>query len=116
MFADIASAWLEVIPVFAVFAVIALAWPDVIPVFAVFAVIALAWPDVIPVFAVFAVIALAWSAVMPFPSSRLERSTVSLLPPSIPIVRVVPSKAEPEIFWSSFAFNLPYVAPLTLVI
>ena len=50
---------------FAVFAVMALACPDVMPVLAVLAVMADAWPDVIPVFAVFAVIALAWPEVMP---------------------------------------------------
>ena len=37
-----------------VFAVIALAWPEVMPVLAVLAVIALAWPEVIPVLAVLA--------------------------------------------------------------
>ena len=51
-----------------------------------------------PVLAVFAVIAFAWAEVIPTPSSKLERSTVSLLPFSIPIVKVVPSKLEPEIF------------------
>ena len=57
-------AWLKPV-VLAVFAVIALACPEEIPVLAVLAVMALAWPEVMPVFAVLAVIADAWPEVIP---------------------------------------------------
>ena len=37
-------------------------------------------------------------------SKSVERFTSSLVPPSIPMVRVEPARAEPRMFWSSVPF------------
>ena len=52
----------------------------------------------------------------PTPSINPDRSTDSLSPFSIPIVRVVPFKAEPLIFWSSTELIFPNVKPRTSAI
>ena len=105
MFVVLVPIAVTLVAIAAVFVIISLAWAEVIPILAVFNVVSMSNSSkadctvVAPKFP--AALDTTWEAVWLSLPIKLDKSIVCEFPPSIPIVRALPTNPELNIFWSS---------------